>query len=305
MWGQAKVSRDIQDVQAKYIERRKEFDIFVRDHLERNGEDRTRKFKTIWDDKGFNTQNGTQEVKAILGSDAMPFPKPVALLEAIIRFGVPGDGIVLDYFAGSGTTAQAVLERNELDGKDRQFILVQLPEPTDREDYRTIADIGKERLRLVIDKLNNEDVVALPLNEEAPRDRGFRVFKLSESNFATWEAAGVEKGSLPEQLAIHVEHVREDRSQQDLLFEILLKIGFDLTTMATAESIEGQTVYSIASGALMVCLSRSINLELIREVAKRAPERFVCLDEGFAGNDQLKVNAVQIFKSKNVVFKTV
>ncbi len=147
MWGRDKAMRDIALLEAKLIGRRNEYDVFVRDYLEKGDKERERKYKTIWEDKELNTQNGTQEVKALINSDAMPFPKPTALLNEIVGMGTDRQSIVLDFFAGSGTTAHAILDLNRQDGGNRKFILVQLPEPTGREDYTTIADICKERVR--------------------------------------------------------------------------------------------------------------------------------------------------------------
>jgi adenine-specific DNA-methyltransferase len=300
MWGREKVRRDNALIQAKLIERRNEYDVFVRDYLERDGKERSRKYKSLWDDKDFNTQNGTQEVKELLQSDAMSFPKPAALLGNIVGMGADDDSLVLDFFAGSGTTAHAVMSANQQDGGCRRFILVQLPEPTGRTDYPTIADITKERVRRVAKRMNKDDGAK-------DQDRGYRVFKLAESNFKPWDAEASKDGQqLTAQLELHVDHVRDGRSPKDLLFEILLKTGFPLTTPIKTEVIEGKTVFSVADGALLVCLERHLTLELIRALATMKPERVVTLDAGFAGNDPLKTNAVQIFRAAGVTsFKTV
>ena len=217
------------------------------------------------------------------------------------------EGIILDFFAGSGTTAHSVLELNKKDGGTRKFILVQLPEPTERKDYPTIADITKERVRRVIKRLNDEDAGKLDLDGGQRQDRGFRVFKLAESNFKPWNAeVPHDAPALEKQLELHVDHIRDGRTATDLLYEILLKSGFALTTPVETLKLGGKTVHSVARGALFICLERELTLELIRAMAEKKPERVVCLDEGFAGNDQLKANAVQIFKTKGVTsFKTV
>lgn len=213
----------------------------------------------------------------------------------------------MDFFAGSGTTGHAVLDLNKQDGGNRKFILVQLPEPTGRDDYPTIADITKERVRRVIQKLNDEDAGKLALDGGKKPDRGFRVFKLAESNFETWDADHAKDAEgLARQLELHVDHIREGRTEGDLLHEILLKSGFPLTTPVEPLELAGKTVHSVAGGALLICLDRALTLQLIRAMAQRTPERVVCLDEGFAGNDQLKANAAQIFKTKGVTsFRTV
>ncbi len=267
--------------------------------------------RTLWrkDDVGSN-RTSKNEMRALFpGDESFDTPKPTALVSRMLQLATSSnDGdIVLDFFAGSGTTAHAVIDLNKQDSGNRKFILVQLPEPTVRIDYRTIADITKERVRRVVAKLNNEEAGKLPLDGSKRVDRGFRVFKLAESNFATWEAEKPKDAeTLGQQLELHVEHIRQGRSDQDLLYEILLKSGYPLATPVEALSLEGKTVYSVAGGDLLVCLDRALTLELIRAMAARQPARVVCLDAGFAGNDQLKTNAVQTFKTKGVArFQTV
>jgi adenine-specific DNA-methyltransferase len=215
--------------------------------------------------------------------------------------------IVLDFFAGSGSTAHAVMETNDQDAGNRKFILVQLPEPTGRTDYPTIADITKERVRRAIKKLNDADNGKLTLDASAKQDRGFRVFKLSQSNFKTWDAQVEHEPKVLEgQLELHVDHIRDKRTNEEIFYELLIKSGFPLTTSVKILTLEDKSVYSISDGLMLLCLERKLTLELIRAMAALKPERVVCLDEGFAGNDQLKANAVQIFKTKGVTsFKTV
>jgi adenine-specific DNA-methyltransferase len=250
---------------------------------------------------------GTLELENLVGAGLVEFPKDVPTIQSFVDLVTDEDSVILDFFAGSGTTAQAVLASNNEDRGSRKFILVQLPESTNRSDYKTIADITKERVRRVIKKLNEEASGELPLDGAPPQDRGFRVFKLSESNFTPWDAdAPKDAPALGKQLELHVEHIREGRSADDLLYELLLKSGFPLTTQVEKVSAAGKEIYSVAGGALLVCLDRELTLEAIRAIAAKKPERVVCLDEGFAGNDQLKANAVQIFRTHGVVsFKTV
>ena len=257
------------------------------------------------------TQEGTDELHQLFGGPVFDFPKPSSLVRYFLSFVVneleDRDALVLDFFAGSGTTAQAVLDLNKQDGGKRKVILVQLPEPTDRNDYRTIADICKERVRRVIKKLNNEDAGKFDMDGGKKPDRGFRVFKLDQSNFTTWDA-GIqhEPAVLERQLELHVEHIRDGRTDDDILYEMLLKSGYPLTASVEKQTLAGKTVYNVAGGLFIICLERELTLDLIRAIAERKPERVVLLDEGFAGNDQLKANAVQIFKTKGVTsFKTV
>jgi adenine-specific DNA-methyltransferase len=257
-----------------------------------------------------SNRNAKVEIRNTFDGE-VPFetPKPSSLIARMLNLSTSNesDDIILDFFAGSGTTAHAVLELNEHDGGNRRFILVQLPEPTDRKDLTTIADIAKERVRRVIKKLEENDKGTLAFDRVAAPDRGFRVFKLAESNFTTWNArVSHDPKALEQQLTFHVDHIREGRAADDIFYELLLKSGFPLTTPVETLTLVGKTVYIVAGGALMICLERELTLELIRAIAEKKPERVVCLDEGFAGNDQLKANAVQIFRTKGVTsFKTV
>ena len=225
-------------------------------------------------------------------------------MKRVLHIGVKpkANEIVLDFFAGSGTLAQAVLELNRDDGGNRRFILVQLPERNGAEQSQTIADICRERVRKVIRNLTDQGG-----QRSDKEDLGFRSFKLAESNFVEWDGQAAQSPkSLQRQLELYIEHIREERTSDDILFELLLKSGFPLTTPVTREIIIEKNVYSVAGGALLICLEDELTLELIKEVAQRKPDRVVCLDKGFARNDQLKANAMQIFKAKGVQsFKTV
>ncbi|MCW5829130.1 MAG: site-specific DNA-methyltransferase [Deltaproteobacteria bacterium] len=267
---------------------------------------------TWWthEESGHNDE-AKKEIKQIFpgAESAFDTPKPVRLLHRILGLATSteDDETVLDFFAGSGTTGHAVLDLNKEDGGNRKFILVQLPEPTGRKDYPTIADITKERVRRVIKKLNEEETGKLRLGEAGEQDRGFRVFKLTDSNFKAWNA-NVEPDArkLAEQLALHVSHVRDERSADDILYELLLKSGFPLTSKIERLNLAGKTVYSVLDGAFLICLEPALTHDLIRAIADRKPQRVVCLDKGFEGNDQLKANAVQIFKTKGIEsFRTV
>lgn len=272
---------------------------------------------------GFTT-DGTRELEILFGEKILGFPKPVSLITMLLHQATSRESsdIIIDFFAGSGTTAQSVFEKNKLDGGNRRFVLVQLPEPVSRSDFPTIADITKERVRRVIKKIETERAEELEgkkgkfdfeamdskgCSDHSSLDLGFRVFKLDESNFNTWNAnVARESQAVERQLDLHIDHIRDGRSPEDILYELLLKSGFPLTTPVEEKKIEGKSVYSIASGALMICLEGELTLKLIRAIADLTPERVVFLDEGFAGKDQLKANAVQTFKTKGVAsFRTV
>jgi adenine-specific DNA-methyltransferase len=265
-----------------------------------NRGDRDKKIANLLTVKGTGTptyEDATEELRSLFGTDVIEYPKPLGVIQVLIGAVTSGTDLVLDFFAGSGTTGHAVLALNGQDDGDRRFILVQLPEPTGRADFATIAEITKERVRRAIRKLNEEGEGQLDLGAKPTQDRGFRVLKLAESNFMPWNSVpGHDTPTLERQLELHVNHVRADRTDQDILYEILLKSGYPLTVPIEAIILAGKAVQSVAGGQLLVCLERQLTLELIRAMAERKPERVVCLDEGFAGNDQLKANAAHIFE---------
>ena len=236
-------------------------------------------------------------------------PKPPRLIERMLRIATkPKEhDIVLDFFAGSGTTGEAVLQLNKGDQGNRKFILVQLPEKTDAEDYRTIAEMAKARIRNVVESLAADEDGTLPFDANCGQDRGFRVLTLSSSNFKIWdgEEAPKDADALAGQLKLFADHVMPDRGEQDILYELILKAGLPLTAKIEDKDVAGQTAYSIADGLLLICLANPITQETLRAMIALNPQRVVCLDPAFGGNDQLKTNTVLEMKSHNIEFRTV
>jgi adenine-specific DNA-methyltransferase len=216
-----------------------------------------------------------------------------------------GNDIILDFFAGSGTTAQSVLEMNSEDGGNRRFILVQLPEKTKSKDYPTIAHITRERIRQTIEKLNKGDERKLSLTDK--QDRGFRAFTLSSSNFKIWNAdqAVITADALAEQLKLYVDNVERLRDQQDILYELVLKAGLSLSSHIECLEIEAVSVWSVNNGRMLICLENPIKRETLRGMMTRKPLQILCLDTAFGGDDALKTNTVLEVKSSGIVFKTV
>jgi adenine-specific DNA-methyltransferase len=266
----------------------------------------------LWEHKyAGNTDDANREIKELFGDKIFDTPKPSLLIKRVIEHICDDDSIIIDFFAGSCTTAHAVLDLNHEDNGNRKFICVQLPEPCDEKSeaykagYKTITDIGKERIRRVIKKINTEDKGKLNF-EENHIDLGFKVFKLAPSNFKVWNAA-VEKNTeaVARLLLDHIHHISHVSREDAILYEILLKSGFELSTKVEKLDLAGKTVYSIAEGALLVCLEKNLTKELFRAIAEKKPARCVCLDKGFQNDDQLKTNAVQTMKDKSVEFRTV
>ena len=233
-------------------------------------EGRTKRPSPLWDDIDGN-KKATIEVKALLGDKVFSNPKPTALARRLIQiaFGeVPQAGIVMDFFAGSGTTGHAVMAQNASDNSKRRYILVQLPEKLDSANSeqhiaynlcdklkkpRTIAELTKERLRRAGKKIKEE-------NPLFAGDLGFRVFKLASSNIRAWEP---DREKLAETLEAYIEHLETDRTEQDILFELLLKLGLDLCVPIETKQVAGakkqaHEIRSIGGGSLLVCLSPAI-----------------------------------------------
>ena len=267
----------------------------------RSAEPRAKSFRTILANAG-SAAEGTAALKELFdGKAPFDFPKPPILIRKLFDIaGAEDDDVVLDFFCGSGTTAHAVFEHNRDSDCALRFILVQLPESVEGE-YPNVAEITKERVRRAVKKLNAEDVGKLALENDTKRDLGFKVFKLHGSNFKAWNAdIAKEPVALAKQLEMHVQHIVDGRTQDDLLFEILLKSGFALSTPIETLHLASKTVYSVEQGAMLVCLDSELTPAVIQAMADRQPVRVICLDAGFAGNDQLKTNAVQQMRARGV-----
>jgi len=277
----------------------------------------------------FESRHASAELKDL--DIPFDFPKPSALVKFLMSItGISKDDIVLDFFAGSCPLSHAAIEYSIDNEQLTHFICVQLPEKTaeDSEEYKsgykTISDIGKERTRRVIKKMG--EVLSaekkkcrnqLPgMEKEIPvLDLGFKVFKLDRSNFKIWDGSRPDapEEELIRQLSLHIDHIDPHATQEDILFELLLKAGFTLTEKVQKLEMAGKTVYSAAENVLLICLEDKITRELIDAVVAAEPRQFLCLDKGFQGNDQLKANAVQTFnalnqgrdKTEQIVFRTV
>lgn len=267
------------------------------------------------------TQDGTNEVMALFeGAKAFGYPKPVSLLKQILQFGTDENSLILDFFAGSGTTAHAVYEANYRDGGKRRFILVQLPERAEGQ-HDNIAALMRERVRRAGMRLMKERNTRLNVIGNSAPDLGFRAYCLATSNFKPWDgdparfAADPAQqglfGPVARQLQMAADNLLPDRTADDILAEILLKAGFELTEPTERLALAGKTVFSVAGGALLVCLDRNLTLEVIEAMAARDPAQIVVLDAGFKGDDRLRVNAVQTVRARvrgaesSIAFKVV
>lgn len=333
MWGKQKCETDFNRLVAKLITSRNEYDIFVKDYLNKGNEQRTRKYKTIWSDKKLNNQVGTQEVKALLGGDYMSFPKSSEYIKSIIQIATLKDSLILDFFSGSSTTAHAVMQLNAEDKGCRKYIMVQLPEETPEDSearkagYDTIPEIAKERIRRagklikkdVLDKLSTEleslkaqralvepdfwctseelenKIKALKekITPLESLDTGFRVFRLSDSNFEEVKKAPGEYDQ--SQLDLFLNNVKSDRTDLDLLFGAMLSWGVQLSLPMTSEEVDGKMIYSVNDGDLVACFADDITENIVKAMADKQPLRVLFRDSCF-GRDDAKINVFETLK---------
>ena len=249
--------------------------------------------RSIWmHDEVGHSQEAKREIQALFPGN-VPFdtPKPTKLLKQIITVGAGKDAIIMDFFSGSASTADAVMQLNESDGGHRKYMMVQVEEKIDNEGYlnskdKTIADIGIERIKRAAEKIKAE-------TNEVHSDFGFRVFKVDESNMNdVYYAAG---DYTQDMLSMMETNVKDGRTDLDLLFGCLLEWGLPLSLPYKSEQIDGCTVHTYNDGDLIACFDESIPDSVIREVAKRQPLRAVFRDGSFKDSPS-KINVGEIFK---------
>ncbi len=248
---------------------------------------------TLWsfEEAGHN-QIATRELREIFGASIFTSPKPLKYLTRYLQIGLNKDSLILDFFSGSATTAHAVMKLNAEDGGNRKFIMVQLPEKTDEKSeaykagYKNICEIGKERIRRA----------GIKVKEEAGKsaqnlDTGFRVLKLDSSNMEDVYYTPQEF----ELQSLFNENVKADRTNEDLLFQVMLDLGIELSAKIECKQIAGKNVHFVDDNYLVACFDRDVNESTITEIAKLQPIYFVMRDAS-AANDNVIDNFEQIFK---------
>ena len=245
------------------------------------------------------TAHGKRDLKQLFNQkDVMSFPKPVKLIEYILSMVSEENDIVLDFFSGSATTAQAIFNNNIKKDLNTKFIMIQIPEGTDEKSvafkagYKNICEIGKERIRRAGDKIVQE-------SGNKNLDIGFKVFKLDSSNIKKWDS---DYDNLEQTLLVSQDNIKPDRTQEDLIYEIMLKYGIDLTLPIEEYNTGENKIYSIGFGALLICLDNKITKEIadsIIELASKDVSRVVFKDNGFA-SDADKANIKETLQSHNI-----
>lgn len=291
-WGQGRISSD----GALLVAERSgaEWRIYRKDYLHgEDGQVAKTLVKSLWADKEFSNDHGRKAVKDLFGAAVMDFPKSTHLMQRLVEIGCGPSDIVLDFFAGSSSMAHAVMLANGIDGGRRRFIMIQLDESAgmtseaSKAGFQTISALSRERIRRAAVAVADG---AEPIDDGL--DLGFRSFRVDGTNMADVfrTADGVDQG----QLDLQAGSIKPDRTSEDLLFQVLLDWGLELTMMISTEEVGGHEVFVVEDGALVACFNDQLDPALIRNIAEREPLRAVFRDSGFA-SDADRINAEQIF----------
>jgi len=267
-----------------------------------------------WLDKDFGTnQRASNEIEELFKTRAFDFPKPTKLIKTFVTIGTNNNDIILDFFAGSGTTAHSVISLNAEDGGKRKCISVQLPEHLDKKEQKesikflnsigkptNLAEITKERIRRASVKITEE-------NPDVTFDAGFKVFKLSESNFKQWDDSPKSKEELTLAFDEYKDNVKDGSKQLDMLYEVILAKGLSLNSTIEEIEINGKNMLKVDSDGveLLACFEEEITKEALDRVVDLRPIYFICLDSSFKSDSSLKTNSVLNFKDADILFETV
>lgn len=260
---------------------------------------------SIWDDKDFYTAKGNADIKKLFDKKVFSYPKPVDLVGYILKKTAPTGSLVLDFFSGSATMAQAIMEQNALDNGKRKYILVQMPEPCEngseaaRAGYKNICEIGKERIRRAGKQILSAGGGQLEMPETQPEpgtpvDVGFRCLRLDSSNMENVYYTP-EEISQQDMFSL-VDNVKSDRTPEDLLFQVMLDLGVLLSSPIEVKEIAGKKVFNVADGFLLACFDHDVTEETVKAIAQMKPYYAVFRDSSMA-NDSVATNFDQIFET--------
>ena len=264
----------------------------------------------------YSNDNAKKQLQSLFEKSPFDYSKPTSLMEFLITFATNDNDIILDFFSGSATTAHAVMQLNAEDGGNRKFICVQLPELCDEKSeaykagYKTICEIGEERIRRAGQKiLEGQDTqIAMGDEEKKPLDIGFKVFRLDTSNLKIWDSTPITGDNqlemFTERMNSMIESIKDDRTDTDVIYEIMLKMGVPLDTAVQYIEIDGKIVYIVGDFLLMIALYNDITAEDIDAMAAYAPAKIVCAEQGFKDDTALS-NAHYILRDKQIELKLV
>ena len=325
-WGKERVSENLHLLVPRPVKKGDkwgvDYKVFLNPALnpmdDMDGEEKLSKPKTIWTETGISSDLAKRTLKNLMSGDYFDFPKSVDLLKKFFLIGMSDTDIVLDFFAGSGTTSHAVMQMNKEDGGHRKFVCVQLPEPCAEKSeaykagYKTIADIAKERIRRAGAKIREEVEKEQTAENEKLHfegeqnncrmpDLGFKVFKLTDSNFKQWrDIKGSDRDAWERQLFDFIDPVSDNAVIDNMVYELLLKNGKDLNS-----AIVLKKGYYTVNGNELIFLLESASQEIINDVLNEKPNKVIALDRLFEGNDQLKTNAALQMRDAGIEFKTI
>ena len=314
-WGQDKAKRQLDEIIAKEI--KGSWKIYRKNYAEDEDGEATKQVKSIWTEKLFHTEKGQTTFNNLFDTKEKLFqsPKSIDTIRQLLLMGTEKNSLLIDFFAGSATTAHAVMQLNADDGGNRKFIMVQLPELCNEQSeafkagYKTIAEISKERIRRagkkikdeggrrkdeennLFSKADNSSLIPHP----SSLDTGFRVLKIDSSNMA--EVYYTPDAVKQEELFNAVDNIKPDRTPEDLLFQVLLDLSVDLSLPIRKELIQGKSLFFVNQPPydLIACFDTGVSEELVKELATHKPLRVVFRDTGFT-TDAVKINVDQIFK---------
>ena len=311
-WGKDTAIERINELTAQLVAGRNEYDIFQKDYLY---EGKRIKPKSVWIGSEFSAESGTLQTKALIGKGIFETPKSIDLIKYCLAQATTGDDIILDFFSGSATTADAVMSLNAEDGGNRKYILVQLPEVCDKTSeaakagFQNICEIGKERIRRAGKKLTETDgQMQIGDSEQKPLDVGFRVFKLDSSNLQTWDATPVNElriEDLLNRMNTMINRVKADRSDLDMVCEVMLKLGVPLTYSVNQVAVNGKAAYTVGDDCLLlVCLAIGITPEDVEAMADYVPAKVIISRDSF-DSDTAMANAYYILRDRGIELKLV
>ena len=319
-WGTQKAAENIELLTAKKVD--ESWKIYRKAYATQDGEEVKKQVKSIWTDSTFYTEKGQKAVNELFDTKEKLFqaPKSPEMIKQVLLMGQTGsDDIILDFFSGSATTAHAVMQLNAEDGGNRRFICVQLPELCDEKSeaykagYKNICEIGKERIRRAGTKILAEAEEAnrqIKLGEEVKPlpDVGFKVFKLDTSNIKLWDGAPVSEEDYQivlDRMNDMIDSIKNDRTDMDVVYEIMLKMGVPLTYPVLPIEIDGVKAYSVGEdGLLMICLDAGITTETIEQLADYAPAKIIIAESCFADVSAMR-NAHYVLRDRKIELKLV
>lgn len=255
--------------------------------------------ETLWDDVS-NAANASDEIKKVFNEIVFDTPKPTPYIQRMIQIASNRNSIILDFFSGTATTANAIMNLNSIDGGTRKFILVQIDEKTNQNEkavkagFKTICDIGEERIRRAGKKILAEHDVGVGGGRHLHPDVGFRVFRVDSSNMK--DVYYRPKDTKQGELKFKADNIKEDRTSEDLLFQVMLDLGVLLSSKIEENTIDGKKVFSVADDYLIACFDKDVTDETVKAIAQKKPFYAVFRDAGIA-SDSVMTNFEQIFET--------